>query len=318
LGVSFFSLVLKMAASWTRSDAEARRQVSLLAADDAADVMAFLQRDEAQNLFMISWAENYGMVAARRPDLFHFRCVRSGGQLLAVMLVITERLALVESVDTDAARQLGEWYRDADFRLEHIVSATESVAPFWQAYSEGGKQSSIAARLGRDQELFVLPRAAWSEIAANEGADARGKCRLAGRRDADSVFWASARMHTEETLEDPLERDANHFRRHVEHRIDNDRTYVWIDDMRRLVFKADISAQSSFGAQVSGVYTPPNLRGRGIATRGMRDICHALFNRGFPIVTLYVNEENAAAKRVYQKVGFEYHSAYQTIFVADP
>lgn len=162
-----------------------------------------------------------------------------------------------------------------------------------------------------------MTRERWDEISREVGPESYGSCRLANRRDADSVFWASARMHTEETLEDPLERDATHFRRHVEHRIDNDRTYVWVDEMRRLTFKADISAQSRFGAQVSGVYTPPNLRGRGIATRGMRDICAALFARGYPRVTLYVNAGNEPAKRVYQKVGFEYHTAYQTVFVAD-
>lgn len=157
----------------------------------------------------------------------------------------------------------------------------------------------------------------WQGLTAGIGPDGFGRTRLANRRDIDSVFWASARMHTEETLEDPLERDANHFRRHVEHRIDNDRTYVWVDEMRRLIFKADVSAQSSYGAQISGVYTPPNLRGRGIATRGMRDVCEALFRRGHPQVTLYVNGSNVPAKRVYQKVGFEYHTAYQTVFVAD-
>ena len=138
---------------------------------------------------------------------------------------------------------------------------------------------------------------------------------MARRRDLEAVFLASARMHAEETLEDPLARDALHFRRHVEHRIENGRTYVWFDDHRRLLFKADISAQSAWGAQISGVYTPHSLRGQGIATAAMTSICDALFERGFPRVTLYVNRTNYAARRVYQKVGFRYHTDYQTVFV---
>lgn len=307
-----------MAASSTRFDPEARRRVVLLNEGDATEVKEFLRRDVAENLFMLSWAENYGLVAARRPDLFHFRAIRCGSDLLGIMLVITERLALLDAVDTDAARVFGDWYRKGGFQLEHIVSASESVVPFWDAYSLGGEHPTIRARLVRDQELYTLSRAQWEAAKEHLQAGDFGETRLAGRRDADSVFWASARMHTEETLEDPLERDANHFRRHVEHRIDNDRTYAWVDSMRRLIFKADVSAQSAHGAQVSGVYTPPNLRGQGIATRGMRDVCQALFDRGYPQVTLYVNASNDAAKRVYQKVGFEYHSAYQTVFVADP
>lgn len=306
-----------MAASWTRPEHETRRRVSLLTPDDRAEVVKFLGRDIPKNLFMLSWIENYGLVAGRRPDLFHFRSVRCGDDLLAVMLVITERLALIETVDSDAARMLGDWYRKGGFRLEHLVSSTRAVEPLWDSYSEGGTHPTNRARLVRDQELYLMTREQWQLISKDLEPEQFGATRLARRRDVDAVFWASARMHTEETLEDPLERDANHFRRHVEHRIDNDRTYVWIDEMRRLIFKADISAQSSHGAQISGVYTPPNLRGRGIATRGMFDICRALFERGYPRVTLYVNGSNAPAKRVYQKVGFEYHSAYQTVFVAD-
>ena len=116
-------------------------------------------------------------------------------------------------------------------------------------------------------------------------------------------------------VEDPLEKDANHFRRHVEHRIDNGRTYVWFDQHRRLLFKADISAQGSWGAQISGVYTPPALRGNGIATAAMTQICDALFDRGFPRATLYVNRTNEAARRVYAKVGFRYHTDFQTVFI---
>ena len=59
----------------------------------------------------------------------------------------------------------------------------------------------------------------------------------------------------------------------------------------------------------------PALRGNGIATRGMYDLCDLLFERGFPRVTLYVNRTNLPARRVYQKVGFRYHADYQTVFV---
>jgi predicted GNAT family acetyltransferase len=170
--------------------------------------------------------------------------------------------------------------------------------------------------LVRDQELYLLTRDAWlSRLSEPPAADFGGHVRQASPEDVHSIFWASARMHAEETLEDPLERNASHFRRHVEHRIENGRTYAWFDDHRRLLFKADVSAQSPWGAQISGVYTPPSLRGQGIATRAMYDVCDALFERGFPRVTLYVNRTNKAARRVYEKVGFGYHTDYQTVFV---
>ncbi|NCQ33633.1 GNAT family N-acetyltransferase, partial [bacterium] len=66
-----------------------------------------------------------------------------------------------------------------------------------------------------------------------------------------------------------------------------------------------------------GVYTPPLVRGQGIATRAMVDMCDALFKRGFPRIVLYVNDDNVAARRVYEKVGFTFHCPYETVFIAE-
>lgn len=289
-------------------------RASILGPGYLDEVMLFLSRDVVRNLFMLSWADNYGMLAAGHPDLFHFAGVRDDRKLVGCALVITDRLALVDAVDSEAAAYLGRWYREKNVVFEHVVSSTTVVSPFWDAY--GNRPPAIPVRLNRDQQLHVMERPRWIGSGASRRGDFRPTgVRFARRGDLDSVFWASAKMHAEETLEDPLERDADHFRRHVQHRIESDRTFVWINDHHQLMFKADVSAQSRYGAQISGVYTPPNLRGRGIATRAMYDICEMLFDRGFPRVTLYVNNENPSALRVYEKVGFGYHCDYQTIFV---
>ena len=277
------------------------------------DVVEFLSRDVVSNIFMLSWLENYGVTAPGRPDLFHFRTLRLDDELVGVALVITERLLLLSTTDAEVARRLGSWHRDHGFRLEHVVSQRQCVAPFWASYSTA---PDVRARLVRDQELYSLARADWLRVRPQRPAtELSGTAQLARLDDVHAIFWASAAMHTEETLEDPLERDAEHFRRHVEHRIDHGRTYAWFDEHRRLLFKADISAQSPWGAQISGVYTPKALRGNGIATVAMHDICESLFGRGFSRVTLYVNRSNHAARRVYEKVGFRFHTDYQTIFV---
>lgn len=285
------------------------RRIAELGGDAAEDVVQYLGRDSIANLFMLSWLENYGICAPGRPDLFRFFALREERELVGVSLLITRRLALLNADQPEIARELADWYRSAGVRLEHIVSCREAVSPFWAAYAARGTARS---RLVRDQELYEIGRAEWLRLHPVGGRARR--VRLARACDLDAVFLASARMHAEETLEDPLTRDAAHFRRHVEHRIENGRTYAWFEG-RRLLFKADISAQSSWGAQISGVYTPPALRGQGIATAAMTEICEELFERGFPRVTLYVNRTNDAARRVYQKVGFRYHTDYQTVFI---
>ncbi len=292
---------------------DARRQprVAELRRDAVEEALSYLARDPVANVFMLSWLENYGICAPGRPELFEFRAIRDDDQtLVGLSLLITQRLALLRTDDAPTSRELAQWYRKQGYRLDHIVSRRREVAPFWDEYE---RREGVRSRLTRDQELYEVERQSW--LRSHTGYVRERGVRLAREVDLDSIFWASARMHAEETLEDPLVRDANHFRRHVEHRIENGRTYVWFDEHRRLLFKADISAQSQWGAQVSGVYTPTSLRGQGIATRAMTEICEDLFERGFPRVTLYVNRSNEAARRVYQKVGFRYHTDYQTVFI---
>jgi uncharacterized protein len=290
----------------------------LLCDEHHVQVLTFLSADVVSNLFQLCWLENHGVCADERPELYHYAgAFGRGGSLQAVALVITDRLLLIDARDADAAFALGRWYRQRGLVLEHVVSAKASVEPLWRAYSTHPQHDPVGARLLRDQELYVLERERWSDADQIElrGQYQPTEVRRAGLDELEPVFFASARMHLEETLEDPLETQPKTFRRHVRHRIRSGRTFAWFDEHRRLCFKADISALSSFGAQISGVYTPPRYRGQGIATRALFDICEELFESGLPRVTLYVNAHNDAARHVYQKVGFQFHADYQTVFV---
>ena len=46
----------------------------------------------------------------------------------------------------------------------------------------------------------------------------------------------------------------------------------------------------------------------------MGDLCAKLFEL-YPQVTLYVNDTNLPALRLYKNLGFRHHCAYRTIFV---
>ncbi|MFP4598628.1 MAG: GNAT family N-acetyltransferase [Persicimonas sp.] len=281
-------------------------------------LLDFLSADVAANLFQLCWLENNGVRSQGRPELYHFAgIVDPTGRLLAASLVIADRLLLVDALDDEHAASLARWYRRRELVLEHIVSAHAAVRPFWCAYRGTRDDLEVIARLNRDQELYVLERDRWYD---HLYADGRPRYERTGVERAhieqlEPIFLASARMHLEETLEDPLQAHPEAFRRHVRHRILAERSFGWFDEHRRLIFKADLSASSSFGTQISGVYTPPRFRGQGIATRALFDICEDLFESGLPRITLYVNAENEAARRVYRKVGFQFHADYQTVFV---
>ena len=275
----------------------------------------FYERDVVLNLFALSWLESYGVWPARQGS-FHFRAgFDAFGQVEAAALVISERLLLLDAADPRWIEPCARWYRERGYHFHHIVSARALVHAFWDAYaSPADDQPPLTARLRSAQQMFVLTRERWMA----QRLDMRQRLsplREARPQELDAVFLASAQMHREETREDPLAHQPDVFRHHVRHRIEAGRTLVWFDEQDRLLFKVDVSAQSRYGVQLSGVFTQPRARNQGVATRAMSDACRILFSRGWPRVTLYVNDDNSAARRVYERVGFVYHADYETIFV---
>ena len=272
----------------------------------------FLERDPINNLFALSWLENYG-VTPSREGTFHFLGVfGTRGDVEAMALVITRRLVLLDARNQVWAKRMGQWYAEQGYHFHHVVSVRHLVDAFWGSMVEHTTLPSLSARLSSPQFMYVLRREHWLEHALKPVAPTG--LRLARAGDLDAVFLASAAMHQEETLENPLDDNPELFRNHVRHRIETGRTFVWFDN-HQIIFKADVSAQSAYGAQVSGVYTSPSMRGQGVATRAMRALCELWMKKGVPRVTLYVNQSNIPARRVYEKVGFTFHSHYKTVFV---
>ena len=57
----------------------------------------------------------------------------------------------------------------------------------------------------------------------------------------------------------------------------------------------------------------PEYRGRGIATAAMAAVVDDALRRVAPTVSLYVNDYNASARRVYQHCGFVSAGAFATV-----
>jgi predicted GNAT family acetyltransferase len=56
--------------------------------------------------------------------------------------------------------------------------------------------------------------------------------------------------------------------------------------------------------QVQGVWVDPELRGRGLSVSGTAAVVVRAQATVAPVVSLYVNAYNTAARRAYDRVGF--------------
>ena len=118
------------------------------------------------------------------------------------------------------------------------------------------------------------------------------------REEVDVLYPACVAMYTEEVGVSP-ENDAGGgdlYRARIQQLIGRGWSMASFDE-HGVVFKAEVACVTPHAAQVQGVWVRPDRRGEGLATRGMASVVHHVLGTGTaPVVSLYVNDWNAAAR----------------------
>jgi uncharacterized protein len=283
-----------MRSAWSRREAARTPafEVRALGRGDASRALDFLNREPVRDLFITSRIVSDGVLGppgwsplwgAFDRDQRIRGMIHLGPNLVPAVddLEVCDDLARLATGPGPTRMLVGE--RHSVERLWHLVAGSYP-AP-----------REVRAR----QFVYALaPRS----LAVPVRAAPRGRARLARRGDEDRVLSLSAAMYLEEMGEDPLARDPAGYRRRVRVLTERGWTFVYEFD-GELVFKMDIGCASQHGAQIQGVYVPPELRGRGLGTHAMGACCALAFER-HPTLSLYVNDFNRPAVALYERLGF--------------
>ena len=135
--------------------------------------------------------------------------------------------------------------------------------------------------------------------------------RAARETDFDLLLPACAAAHEHEIGVDPLRRDPDGFRWRTRAQITEGRSWLWAED-GTILFKAEASAWTPRAVQLQQVWTDPQARGHGYASRGLRDLCRLLLE-WVPTVCLFVRRENAPAIALYDSIGMERALSYRSL-----
>jgi predicted GNAT family acetyltransferase len=135
--------------------------------------------------------------------------------------------------------------------------------------------------------------------------------RAATAADLELLVPACASAHREEIGIDPLERDPDGFRWRTRAQIDEGRSWLWVED-GVICFKAEASAWTPSSVQLQQVWVDPEVRGRGYATRAMRDLCRLLLGQ-VSTVCLFVRPENTPAIGLYDGIGMRRTISYRSL-----
>lgn len=137
--------------------------------------------------------------------------------------------------------------------------------------------------------------------------------RAATLDDLELLLPACAAAHEIELGVDPLARDPDGFRWRTRSQIEERRSWLWVED-GVILFKAEASAWTPAAVQLQQVWVDPEVRERGYAARGLRDLCRLLLER-VPVVCLFVRAENLPAIRLYETIGMRHVLDYRSILL---
>ena len=183
-----------------------------------------------------------------------------------------------------------------------ILGEVERVEEFWNDYADEGQEMRRACR-----ELLFETRQAV------ESAGEVAGLRRATADDLDLVAPVQAAMAEAESGVNPLEVDREGFLSRCARRIEKGRVWV-VTEGGRLLFKADVQADTPDVIYLEGVWVAPGERGTGLGRHCLTQLCQELLTRTKTVCVL-VNEENEQAQSYYRMCGFKLRGVYDTIFL---
>ncbi len=202
----------------------------------------------------------------------------------------------------DDARAFAERALARGRTVTTIVGPQQAVRPFWDTVAESWGTPREQRWDQPHLEIGDAPRVAPDPAV-----------RRTTMADAEVLYPACVAMYTEEVGVSPeLGGGADLYRARVHQLVDRGWSFARIED-GEVVFKAEVASVTPYAAQVQGVWVEPGHRGRGIGTGGMAAVVAAVRSDIAPVVSLYVNGYNHAARRAYERVGFRRTATFATI-----
>jgi predicted GNAT family acetyltransferase len=271
--------------------------ISELSKADEAEVFEFLAARTIHTVFMASLIRDNGLVSPQNRGSFYSSRDRYG-RLEGVALL--GHATVIEARSENSLASFARLARNC-LNARLIRGEQETINNFWKHYANSGQEPRLVCR-----EMLFEQRGP----ATCEGVH---DLRPATLSDLDKVLAVNASMALQEGGTSPMQNDPGGFRSRTARRIEQGRIWLWVQD-DRLVFKADVVAETPQVTYLEGVHVHAEERRKGHGLRCLTSLSSILLERSESIC-LTVNEKNKHAAELYEKAGYEFHSHYETIYL---
>jgi predicted GNAT family acetyltransferase len=270
----------------------------VLRQDDLPEVLALLARDPLSHVFVESRIRAMGLDPVRLSGEIWGHIV--DGQLRAICHS-GANLVPVEA-GLEASRIFADRLRRQGRRCATIVGPRESVAPLWEL---------LEPAWGPARE--VRPYQPLMATTTPSAVPADPLVRRVRPEEIDVLLPACVAMFTEEVGVSPIAADGGAaYRVRVAELIRAGRAFARIEN-DRVLFKAEIGSVTPSACQVQGVWVAPDLRGHGLSAPGMAAVIDISLREIAPVVGLYVNDFNMAARATYRRVGMQDRGTFMSV-----
>lgn len=203
----------------------------------------------------------------------------------------------------EAVRAFADRARRAGRRCSSIVGPAEPTALLWRLLEPGWGP----AREVRANQPLMVTESPSADITPDP------LVRRIRKDETEVLMPACIAMFTEEVGISPLAGDGGLlYQARVAELIGAGRSFARIDD-GKVVFKAEIGAATTQVCQIQGVWVAPEHRGKGLSETGMAAVLRYALADVAPVVSLYVNDYNTAARKAYLRVGFRETGTFMSV-----
>lgn len=263
----------------------------ILKQKDAGAVIRFLEKEPMKNAYLISRIQDDGI--GPEQELLD---VRQGADIICVgslssNIVVASNPAASPSDVSVALSLIADRIAARAYPVRAIISDADLVEMLW---------TRLAVRL--DPPTIVRLSQPVYLLEDSPLVSDLSSMKVSSEEDLDVLVPACAAMHREEVGIDPLTRDAAGYRERIRDLLRRKRSLAWIEK-GSVIFKCEFSAVTRHTIQLMGVWTAPEFRRQGRARQGMAEVCGHILRQG-KTVTLFVNDFNRPAIRLYESLGF--------------
>lgn len=265
--------------------------------NEKSEALTFLAQRPLHTVYLASLIRDNGVNSPlNRGGFYSYRS--ASGQLDGIAL-----LGHATLIEARTEHSLTAFARLAQrSSVPYLIRGEEDlIKKFWTHYEKSGQ---IASRVCRELLLEQVRAPQCPEITG---------LRRATLADLEGVVNVNSAMAHEESGSDPLKRDPEGFRYRTARRIECGRNWIWIEN-GKILFKADIIADTPEVVYLEGVYVDPSERGKGYGSACLKQLGRTLLQRTGAIC-LTLNARKQGMRKFYDRAGYAPRSYYDTIYL---